>query len=196
VAFMKADKAKEFLSNLSVEERIAAVAQDVTSGKKCFASIEAHDLAELLGVPQPDQPDDSWSRTIYAERQTLEEYIDLNDGIIDEIPDILDGCASEKRIAAVAAKCQAYADGSIDSFDFLKPKERALILKELEERELESLRDNGIGCVATYSVEHGDHELWFEGDIEDDGSCIDLKGPYDGVDGSGRDPDEWISSDL
>jgi hypothetical protein len=193
---MKADKAKGFLSNLSVEERIAAVAKDVASGKKRFASIEAHDLAKLLGVPQPDQPDDSWSRTIYAERQTIEEYIDLDDGILDEIPYMLDGCASEKRIAAVAAKCKACADGSIDSFDFLKPKERALILKELEERELESRRDNGIGCVATYCVAHDDHELWFEGEIEDDGSCIYLKGPYDGVDGSGRDPEDWISSDL
>ena len=193
---MNADKAKEFLNKLSVEERIAAVAQDVTSGKKRFASIEAHDLAELLGVPQPEQPDDSWSCTIFAERQTLEEYVDLDDSILSEIPDMLEGSASKARVKTISAKCDAYAEGSIDSFDFLKPKERKCLLEQLEERELESLRDNGIGCVATYCVEHGDHELWFEGDIEDDGSCIDLRGPYDGVDGSGRDPKNWISLDV
>jgi hypothetical protein len=193
---MKADKAKEFLRNLSVEERIAAVAKDVASGNRRFASIEAHDLAELLDVPQPDQPDDSWSRAIYAERQTLEEYVDLNDGILAEIPDMLGGGSSAERIAAISANCKAYAEGSIRSFDFLHPEERKYLREQFEEKALERLRDNGIGCVATYCVEQGDHELWFEGDIEDDGSCIDLKGPYDGVDGSGRDPEEWISSDL
>lgn len=193
---MDADKAKEFLGSLSVEERIAAVAEDVASGKKRFASIQAHDLAELLGVPQPEQPDDSWSRAIYAERQTLEEYIDLNDGILDEIPDMLDGCASAERIAAISAKCDAYAEGSIRSLDFLQPEERKYLVEQLEEKALERLRDNGIGCVATYCVEHGDHELWFEGDIEDDGSCIALRGPYDGVDGGGRDPDKWASTEL
>jgi hypothetical protein len=49
--------------------------------------------------------------------------------------------------------------------------------------------------VATYSVSNDHTELWFEGDIEDDGSCIDLRGPYDGADGSGRDSLEWISLD-
>ena len=193
---MDADKAKEFLNKISLEERIAAVAEDLASGKKRFASIEPHDLAELLGVPQPEQPDNSWSLTIYAERQTLEEYVDLDSGILGEIPEMLDGYASEKRSKTISTKCEAYADGSIDSFDFLKPRERALVLKKLEDRELEGLRDNGIGCVATYCLAHGSHELWFEGDIEGDGSCIDLRSPYDGVDGSGRNPDEWISYDL
>ncbi len=193
---MDADKAKEFLGGLSVEERIAAVAEDVASGKMYFASIEAHDLAELLGVPQPEQPDDSWSRTIFAERRTLEEYVDLDEGILGEIPDMVDGFASDERLAAISAKCNAHAEGSIHSFDFLQPEERKRLLEQLEEKALERLRDNGIGCVATYCVEHGDHELWFEGDIEDDGSCIDLRGPYDGVDGSGRNPDEWVSLDL
>jgi hypothetical protein len=193
---MDADKAKEFLNKLSLAERIVAVAEDVVSGKKCFASIETHDLADLLDVPQPDQPDDSWSRTIYAERKTLEEYVDLDDAIVTEIPDILNGFSSDERIAAVSAKCDAYAEGSIHSFDFLRPEEHKRLLEQLDEKVLERLRDNGIGCVAIYCVEHGDHELWFEGDIEDDGSCIDLRSPYDGVDGCSRDPEKWISLDI
>ena len=193
---MDADKAKECLNKLSVAERIAAVAEDVVSGKKCFASIETHDLADLLDVPQPDQPDDSWSRTIYAERKTLEAYVDLDNGIISEIPNMLDGVSSAERIAAISARCDAYAEGSLHSFDFLRPEEHKRLLEKLDEKALERLRDNGIGCVAIYCVEHGSNELWFEGDIEDDGSCIDLRGPYDGVDGSERNSDEWISSDL
>lgn len=193
---MDADKAKELLNKLTVAERIAVVAEDVASGQKRFASIETHDLAELLGVPQPEQPDDSWSRTIFAERRTLEEYVDLDDGIVGEFPDMVNGFASDERIAAISAKCNAYAEGSIHSFDFLQPEERKRLLKQLEEKALERLRDNGIGCVGTYCVEHGEHELWFEGDIEDDGSCIDLKGPYDGIDGCGRDPEKWVSTEL
>ena len=81
---MDADKAKEFLNELTVAERIAVVAEDVVSGQKRFASIETHDLAELLGIPQPEQPDDSWSRTIFAERRTLEEYVDLDNGILGD----------------------------------------------------------------------------------------------------------------
>ena len=165
-------------------------------GKKCFASIETHDLADLLDVPQPDQPDDSWSRTIYAERKTLEAYVDLDNGIISEIPNMLDGVSSAERIAAISARCDAYAEGSLHSFDFLRPEEHKRLLEQLDEKVLERLRDNGIGCVAIYYVEHGSNELWFEGDIEDDGSCIDLRGPYNGVDGSGRDPDKWVSMEL
>ena len=193
---MDADKAKELLNKLTVAERIAVVAEDVASGQKRFASIATHDLAELLGIPQPEQPDDSWSRTIFAERRTLEEYVDLDNGILGEFPDMVNGFASDERIAAISAKCNAYAEGSIHSFDFLQPEERKRLLEQLEEKALERLRDNGIGCVGTYCVEHGEHELWFEGDIEDDGSCIDLRGPYDGVDGSGRDPDKWASTEL
>ena len=192
---MRADEAKEFLSNLSVAERIAAVAEDVESDEQRFASIAAHDLAELLGVPQPEQPDDSWSRTTYAERQTLEEYVDLDNSIVEEFPDRLPSKTTPERVQSVRALCEDFVAGKRESLDFLTAKERACILEQLDEKRLQSQVDNGIGCVATYSVSNDHTELWFEGDIEDDGSCIDLRGPYDGADGSGRDPLEWISLD-
>ena len=86
------------MSNLCVAERIAAVAEDVESEEQRFASIEVHDLAELLGVPQPEQPDESWSRTTYAERQTLEEYVDLDNSIVEEFPDWLPSKTTPERV--------------------------------------------------------------------------------------------------
>ena len=103
---LTADEAQEFLSNLCVAERIAAVAEDVESEEQRFASIEVHDLAELLGVPQPEQPDDSWSRTTYAERQTLEEYVDLDNSIVEEFPDRLPSKTTPKRVQSVRALCE------------------------------------------------------------------------------------------
>jgi len=120
----------------------------------------------------------------------------LNDGILEEFADMLTSGTPAERAQTVAEKCKAYAAGEIDSLDFLETKERECVSEQLEERELQRLMDNGIGGVATYCVRDGDHELWFEGEIEDDGSCIELKGPYDGIDGSGRDPNKWVSMEL
>jgi hypothetical protein len=193
---MTAEKAKAFLESLALQERIRAVAEDVDSKKNEFAALDVFTLAELLEVPDPDQPGDSWSRSVYAEKRSLEEYVDLNAGILEEFSEMLPGGTSARRAQTVTEKCKAYAAGEIDSLDFLKPKERESILEQLEERDLQSLMDNGIGGVATYCVSDDENELWFEGEIEDDGSCIDLKGPYDGIDGCGRDPDEWVSTEL
>jgi hypothetical protein len=193
---MTAEKAKAFLENLPLEERIRVVGEDVETKKNKFAVLDAFTLAELLEVPEPDHPGDSWSREVYAEKRSLEDYVDLDSSVVEEFADMLPCGTSAKRVQAVAEKCAAYAAGKIDSLDFLKPKEQQSILEQLEERELQSRMDNGIGGVATYCVSDVDHELWFEGEIEDDGSCIDLKGPYDGIDGCGRDPDKWVSTEL
>lgn len=193
---MTADHAEEFLESLSLSERIRAVAKDVDSKKNEFAVLDAFNLAKLLEVPDPDQPGDSWSRAVYAEKRSLEEYVDLNDGILEEFAEMLPGGTSAKRAQTVTEKCEAFAAGEIGSLDFLKPREQQAILEQLEERELQSLMDNGIGGVATYCVSDDENELWFEGEIEDDGSCINLKGPYDGINGSGRDPDKWVSTEL
>lgn len=193
---MIAEKAIVFLEKLPFEERIRAVAEDVDSKKNEFAVLDAFTLAKLLEVPQPYQPDDTWSRATYAEKRTLEEYIDLDSSIVEEFADMLPGGTPPKRVQTVCEKSEAYAAGEIKSLNFLKAEERKCLLKQLEEKQLQRLMDNGIGCVATFCVRNDHYELWFEGDIEDDGSCIDLRGPYDGVDGSGRDPHEWISMDL
>jgi len=191
-----AEKAKAFLENLPLEERIRAVAADVDSKTNELAVLDAFTLAELLEVPDPDQPGDSWGRAVYAKKRSLEEYVDLNDGILEEFADMLPGSASDERAQTVAEKCKAYAAGEIKSLDFLTVEERDYLLAHFAQRDLRRMMDNGIGGVATYCVSDDDHELWFEGEIEDDGSCIELKGPYDGIDGSGRDPNKWVSMEL
>jgi hypothetical protein len=193
---MTAEQAEAFLENLPLEDRIRAVGEDVYSKRNKFAKLDVFVLADLLEVPDPDRPGDDWSRSVYAEKRTLEEYIDLDSGLAEELADMLPSSTSPNRAEIVREKCEAYLAGEIDSLDFLNDQERECLIEQLGERDLQSMMDNGIGGVATYCVSDDDYELWFEGEIEDDGSCVYLKGPYDDIEGTGRDPDRWVSAQL
>ncbi len=69
-------------------------------------------------------------------------------------------------------------------FHFLTPGERELLEEAIGTEELEANQSNGLGCIARYSIETASgYSLSFEGDIEDDGTCITLRTPYDYRDG-------------
>ena len=57
---------------------------------------------------------------------------------------------------------------------------------------LESQQQNGLGCDAWYRLEAGAVELWFRGEIEDDGGCHVLHGPYQGVEAPSDDEDPEV----
>src|SRR5262245_26759794 len=66
------DPLKE-LQSASVEERIALVEKDITTGKDRYSQIPAHELADVLGIDS-HHPDGNWSFTKYFERVSAEEY--------------------------------------------------------------------------------------------------------------------------
>ena len=70
------DLLRELLA-VPLSERIERVANDVLLHQDKFRTLAAHDLAEALGVPQPECPSGDWSVTRYAKRQSVEEYAKL-----------------------------------------------------------------------------------------------------------------------
>ena len=80
-------------------------------------------------------------------------------------------------------------------FSFLTPKEREDAEKSINKEQLEGMMDNGLGGLASYTIEQGDIELSFEGDVEDDGSCFLLQTPYDKRDGNFTDLEGCVIND-
>lgn len=179
--------ALELLSELlalPLAQRIQAVVDDVSARTDKFRKIEPHDLAEALEVPQPWSPSSSdWSFTRAVRKLSLEEYAGLS-----SVPEVFE------RLSLIKDKLPAerfqYLDQYLDlnneqaDFDVLTAEERALLAEAIAWGELEAAAAVGMNCFARYSVvsPSGD-KLQFEGDIEDDGDCIDLRTPYDFRDG-------------
>ena len=185
------EEAVEQLEALTLEERIKAVEADVDSPEEKFSAIDPFELARLLEVPQPEHPDNSWSFIIAVMKEDLEEHA-MSKGPVSDYAEYLADDVSTERYEELSQKFGEYEGGEISDFSFLTAKERELLEKALNAENLASARDNGIGCKATYCVNSGDHELWFEAEIEDDGSCVTLSTPYDGANGEPFDTsDPW-----
>ena len=69
------DPLKE-LQSVSVEQRIALVETDITTGKDRYGKIPAHELALVLGIGDSRHPGGDWSFTRYFERVSVEEYVE------------------------------------------------------------------------------------------------------------------------
>ena len=178
------DQALGILEPMSVAERIIAVHEDITFGKMQFVHLDPFDLAYLLDVPQPDNPDNSWQFVTAAEVRSLEaqlkdNYIDGAAGLIFR----LSGAVDEQRFKELELECERYDAGVRGDLHFLHTNEREYLEKLLANEDLRSLRDNGIGCTAYFCVKIGEIELWFKAKIEDDGHCFFMSTPYTGADG-------------
>ena len=172
---------------MPLQERIVAVSDDVSSKSDEFVSIPPHDLAEALGVEQPENPATGWNYSQYAEKQSLEEQAD-NYGSAEGCVDHLKGKVSDVRYKELESKLEELEESGDWDFSFLDETEREIIEQALAEIDLEGNQSNGINCIASYTVRGKDGlELKFEGLIEDDGVCIELMTPYDERDGKFHD---------
>ncbi len=175
-------KAEKLLS-LPLEERIRIVAEDVVSKKDEFRDIESHELAELLGIDDSWSPGPDWSYGSYFSKEDFDSYIDNYEK--DELFYLLEEEIPDERYKELLSVLEEIEEGK-RNFDFYNifTEEEQRIFKDGFEEEL---ADNGyFGIVkASISIE-SPHEidLPFEGDIEDDGACIDLRTPYDERDGN------------
>ena len=177
----KPDPLEELLA-MPLKKRIAAIDEDVETRKDRYAGIDAFDLADALEVEQPEQPADAWGFTHYAEKQTVEEFADFQDPV-SELVFYLKDHVKEKRFKELTLKFEQLDSIDKPSFEFLKPAERLLIEEAINAEQLEANKSNGMCCVASYMVCKNGHVLCFEGDIEDDGTCLELRTPYDYRDG-------------
>ncbi|MCA8976288.1 MAG: hypothetical protein KDC98_16335 [Planctomycetes bacterium] len=180
---LPAEEAVSILEGMTVAERVQAVRRDVDAGTRRFAQVNVFDLAHLLDVPQPERPA-GWDFCTCAEILSLEQCHEegrITDG--EDLAAKLEEFVDEDRLEEIRTECASFDTGKRRDFSFLLPREREDLAEALAHEELQRLLENGIGRIATYCVSAGDVELWFHAEIEDDGVCLRLEGPYDGVDG-------------
>jgi hypothetical protein len=160
-----------------MEKRIVAVARDVNSFNDVYAEIDPFDLAEALGVEQARKPDNDWVFSVSGDAESIEEYASCNSPV-SEIAYFLEGKIDEERFKFLEKKF-AEPDAERNGFNFLTKEERILTEREIVKMRLSDGLKNGLGGVATYTVTLRRTHLRFVATIEDDGSCIYLKTPYD-----------------
>lgn len=179
------DDPETVLENMSLEDRVRAVRDDIDSGARNFADIDVFRLAELLEVPQPEMPENSWRFCTAVYISSVEEW--LRDYPFEWVNDMcywLEATSTGKeRLDELRTQGAIAMSHDEPSFDFLSASEREYLEKKAATEELDRLVGNGVGGDATYHVCVGGVSLWFRGAIEDDATCIDLEGPYDGIDG-------------
>lgn len=177
---------------MATQQRIIAVAEDLRSKEDRYAGIDAHDLAALLGVPFSESPGGpEWSFIKYVESFSLNDYLSVdNTFCTDAVIEALSRAVPKSRIDEIFNKIEPI-EGYISSNDlsFLTEKENEVILDVLTQERLEAGWAPVIARFSTPTVEN--HVLHFEGDIEDDGTCIDLRTPYDYRDGRFADETNW-----
>ena len=181
------------LENMSLEQRVRAVRDDLDSGTFDFGVIDVFRLAELLEVPQPEMPENSWHFCTAVYISSVEDcFRDCDIEDVDEMCEWLEeSFVDTDRLAEIRMAAEAAMKGKKPKFDFLDAWEREALQTRAAERRLASLVENGIGGSATYHVHVGGVSLWFRGAVEGDGACIHLEGPYDGIDGPDtRDTDD------
>ena len=173
------EQARAELLALDMDSRRTAVAKDVRSRSPRYRCIPAHDLADALGIPESRRPGSEWSFTRYARMMTVEEYAMYNSPASEVIYMIEDSLDPE-RLEELIRLAEPLDDVEKPRFSFLTRSERNDIEDAIAERQLEANESNGMCCLGHCSVKSpSGAELQFEGDIEDDGHCINLRTPYD-----------------
>lgn len=175
------DLLNELLS-LPEDERIRHIAEDVRSKLDRYRPIDPFQLAEALGIDDAESPSGDWTFTCSAEILPLEEWVIVRSPL-SEFPYRIEDKVDPDRLEQLIELFEAMEDQKERNFDFLTAKERKLIELSFAQEDLELNEENGIGTVAHRTVGEGDDSLRFEASIEDDGSCLELLGPYDFRDG-------------
>ena len=183
---------EELLRRLPLEERPRAVREDLDSGARRFADIDPFRLAMLLDVPVPPNYAD-WSYETSITVDTLEEYLQCSMPDHEDLELILATLdVTQERFEELSRMSQAALALDPPDFSFLTAAERRGRTLHFANEALESQQQNGLGCDAWYRLEAGAVELWFRGEIEDDGGCHVLHGPYEGVEAPSDDADPEV----
>ena len=116
-------------------------------------------------------------------KENIEEYAKCNHPA-SELVYLIQSKVSAERFQALLNLSSNLDDDNEPDFHFLTPGERELLQEAIGHKNLTNNQENGMGCVARYSIQtDSGYALSFEAQIEDDGTCIYLKTPYDYRDG-------------
>ena len=173
------DPGLQALLALPPGERRDAVAKDVRRRAPQFSAIPAHDLADALDVPEHWRPGREWSFTRYAPIVSVEEHARYNSPA-SELVYLIEEAVTAERFQQLLKHSEPLDESDEPSFAFLTKGERSRLEDAIAEKQMEANESNGMNCIARCSVESASGAvLEFEGDVEDDGACINLRTPYD-----------------
>ena len=178
---------------MQLTQRLDAIVEDLLTHKDKFRKIDAHDLAQALGVPENTQPGKGWQFTTAVLEIDIEEYASMNYPA-SELVYLIQEDVSVERFDELL-QLSAHLDEARElNFHFLTPAERELLRDAIGAEELRGALECIMGCIAHYSVQtKSGYSLEFEGEIEDDGACINLKTPYDYRDGKFSDLSDCVT---
>jgi hypothetical protein len=181
---MEADKALKKLEDMPLADRIAAVAADVDSKQDEFRSIDAHELASLLGIVDAEHPGGGWNFEWFIPRVPVDDILDQWDE--ETIVELFQSQLTPERYKELCSKIDLREKDKTNYakvLEFLTDDENQKIEEHYMEWQAEHSTDSA-WCSANISIEapHG-KILTFQAFIEDDGACIELKTPYDERDG-------------
>ena len=174
------DKALQKLQDMPLADRIAAVAADVDSKQNEFRSIDAEELASLLGIEDVAHPGDDWNFGWFILRVPVDDILDQWDE--ETIVELLQSQLTLERYKELCSKIDLQQEDNAKVLEFLTEDEKRKIEEHYMEWQAE--HPDSACCSADISIEapHG-KTLTFQALIEDDGACIELKTPYDERDG-------------
>jgi hypothetical protein len=178
------DEALAELNGMDQQERIDQVEADVRSRSDRYASIGGHQLGEALGLDDCWAPGGDWARWAWTPPMTLEEDALAGEPFEGDFAERLKGVSSPTRIEEVSVQFERVSETGDVDYSFLEANERAVLESERCRERLEGDMQNGLGYYANQSVKASNGaELDFEATLEDDGSCLEIKTPYDQRDG-------------
>jgi hypothetical protein len=178
------DEALAELLALDQQERIDQVEADVQNKSDRYAGIGGHELGEALGLFDCWAPGGDWARWAWTPPMTLEEDALAGEPFDSDFAERLKGVSSPARIEEISRQVELVSDTGELDYSFLEANERAALESERCRERLERDMGNGLGYYANQSVKASSGaELDFEATLEDDGSCLEIKTPYDQRDG-------------
>ena len=130
------------LEAMHVDERVAAVAEDLESRRDEYRSIEPYVLADLLGVPFADKPDGHWDRISFIPRPSICDCFKLSDGYYTW-PESLELHVTTDRLSELKKKLRALRKRmklqDLD-FEFMTNSEKEVVINGYMENEFRSAR--------------------------------------------------------
>ena len=175
---------------MPLQERIAAVAEDVRTRKDVFRKIPTEDLARVLDVPLDalDGCSDRWDEWIayfYVKKRSLQKYVADYENP-EEMIEGIEAEVSPERFQTLRDKCKILKTAGI--LRFLTAQERQLLTTVCAMNELHYKLEGGeCDAVEYYYVDQGSaDELEFEATFFEPLQRLEsaeIRGPYDKRDG-------------
>lgn len=183
---MERSSPQEELEELyEIQERIDAVAQDLSSGRNRYSKIETWELGELLGLDLDDTAD--WCKSYLAFLRSIDDQ-DFEHPVAENI-ELLEGEIPADRYEVLksrAEKCLKAERGDMR----IRKEERALLNEEYTRRRADGFSDF---TVASKSLKASSGDLLtFVVCIGDGGDAFEGYSPYDDEEGRGVDYENYV----